>query len=75
MPWIGGVRANASTMSHAELDEAATLDAGDPAELAEQYRELRAVLPGLRVLGGCCGTNHHHIGAIAAACVTGVPSS
>jgi S-methylmethionine-dependent homocysteine/selenocysteine methylase len=72
---IGGVRANASTMSHAELDEAETLDPGDPAELAERYRELRALLPDLRVLGGCCGTNHHHIDAIAAACATGVPSS
>ena len=33
-PWvnrIGGLRANASTKSHAELDEATTLDAGDPA--------------------------------------------
>ena len=32
-PWlerIRGVRANASRLSHAELDEAAELDAGDP---------------------------------------------
>ena len=39
---IGGIRANASTMSHAELDDATELDAGDPAELAERYRELRS---------------------------------
>lgn len=62
---IGGVRANASTMSRAELDEAETLDPGDPSGLAERYRELRALLPSLRVLGGCCGTNHRHIDAIA----------
>ena len=31
---IGGMRANASKMSHAELDEAPELDAGDPEELA-----------------------------------------
>jgi S-methylmethionine-dependent homocysteine/selenocysteine methylase len=76
-PWtarIGGIRANASTMSHAELDAATELDGGDPADLAERYRELRNRHPHLRVLGGCCGTNHHHIDAIAAACVTGVRS-
>jgi homocysteine S-methyltransferase len=67
---IGGVRANASTMSHAELDEAETLDTGDSAELAERYLELRALLPDVRVLGGCCGTNHRHIDAIATACAT-----
>lgn len=36
-PWlerIRGVRANASRLSHAELNEAATLDEGDPAALA-----------------------------------------
>ena len=65
---LGGVRANASTLSHAELDEAETLDTGDPVELAERYRELRTLLPHLRVLGGCCGTNHQHIDAISASC-------
>lgn len=70
-PWLSrirGVRANASALSHAELDEAVELDRGDPAELAASYRELRALLPALSVLGGCCGTDHHHIGAISAAC-------
>ncbi len=70
-PWrrrIRGVRANASTLSHAELDEAEELDRGDPADLAERYRELRNLLPALTVLGGCCGTDHHHVGAISAAC-------
>jgi S-methylmethionine-dependent homocysteine/selenocysteine methylase len=65
---IGGVRANASKLSHAELDEAEELDTGDPQELAERYVELRSLLPALRVLGGCCGTDHRHIGAISAAC-------
>ncbi|HEX4982385.1 MAG TPA: homocysteine S-methyltransferase family protein, partial [Ilumatobacteraceae bacterium] len=68
-PWvtrIRGIRANASKMSHAELDEAETLDGGDPDELAKDYRSLRAALPQLTVLGGCCGTNHHHISAISA---------
>jgi homocysteine S-methyltransferase len=66
---LGGLRANASKLSHAELDSASELDAGDPDELAAEYRELRRLHPNLRVLGGCCGTNHQHIGAIAAACI------
>jgi S-methylmethionine-dependent homocysteine/selenocysteine methylase len=63
-PWrdrIRGLRANASTKSHAELDEATELDAGDPADLAARYAALRAKLPRLNVLGGCCGTDHTHI--------------
>ena len=65
---IGGIRANASKMSHAELDAAPELDAGDPAELGRDYRALVAMLPGLRVVGGCCGTDHRHIGEISDAC-------
>ena len=65
---IGGVRANSSCKSHAELDEATELDRGDKVDLAERYRELCEAFPGLRVLGGCCGTDHHHIGDIATAC-------
>jgi S-methylmethionine-dependent homocysteine/selenocysteine methylase len=63
---IRGLRANASRMSHAELDEADELDAGDPDELAADYVALRAGLPELCVLGGCCGTDHRHIFALRA---------
>ena len=72
-PWaarLRGVRANASKLSHAELDEAEELDAGDADELAADYRALRRRLPRLTVLGGCCGTNHEHVRAISAACRT-----
>ena len=62
-------RANASTKSHAELDEAADLDIGDPADLGRRYADLRARLPGLCVLGGCCGTDHRHVAAICEACL------
>ena len=62
------LRANASRMSHAQLDEADDLDDGDPDELAGQYAALVARHPHLRVLGGCCGTDVRHVRAIAAAC-------
>ncbi len=64
---IGGVRANASRMSHAELDCCETLDDGDPVELAAQYAQLRQMLPSMRVFGGCCGTDHRHLEQICAA--------
>lgn len=67
-PWVerlGGLRVNASKKSHAELDEAEELDEGDPAELADRHRELHARLPNVTVVGGCCGTDHRHIAAIA----------
>ena len=62
------IRANASRMTHAELDEAEELDAGDPDELAAEYAELRRSHPQLSVLGGCCGTSDRHIDAISTAC-------
>jgi S-methylmethionine-dependent homocysteine/selenocysteine methylase len=71
-PWrerIRGIRANASRMSHAELDEAEDLDDGDPHELGQQYEQLRASLPAISVLGGCCGTDLRHVEQIAVACV------
>lgn len=64
---LRGVRANASRLSHAELDEAEELDAGDPGELAADLLALREVLPHLDVLGGCCGTDARHIAALATA--------
>jgi len=64
---VRGLRANASAKSHAELDEAEELDQGDPYDLAVRYRELRPLLPGLNVVGGCCGTDERHIEKICAA--------
>jgi S-methylmethionine-dependent homocysteine/selenocysteine methylase len=64
---IRGLRANASRLSHAELDEAEELDMGDPEELAHEYIALRERLPRLTVLGGCCGTDHRHVEAMTEA--------
>ena len=69
-PWaarIGGLRANASQLSHAELDEMVELDEGDADDLAARYVGLRSALPGLQVIGGCCGTDHRHVAKIARA--------
>lgn len=71
--WCGrlrGLRCNASKRSHAELDSAPDLDAGDPVELGRQYRDLRQRLPQLTVLGGCCGTDYRHIEQISLACTS-----
>jgi homocysteine S-methyltransferase len=64
---IRGLRANASEKSHAELDEADELDAGDPVALAGHYRELQKRLPNLNVVGGCCGTSERHVEEICVA--------
>jgi len=65
---VRGIRANASARSHAELDAAPDLDAGDPVELGKQYRTLRRAFPQFAVLGGCCGTDHRHVEQICFAC-------
>jgi homocysteine S-methyltransferase len=64
---VRGLRANASRRSHAELDASPDLDAGDPLELGGDYRRLQCKLPALTVVGGCCGTDHRHVAAIAEA--------
>jgi S-methylmethionine-dependent homocysteine/selenocysteine methylase len=71
--WVGrirGVRANASTRSHAELNEAEELDDGDPQDLGARYRGLSDKLPSLNVVGGCCGTDQRHVGEICSALLT-----
>ena len=65
--WLGRivqVNPNASTLSHAELDAAEELDAGDLGLLTSSYDALRARLPGLAVVGGCCGTDARHVAAL-----------
>jgi S-methylmethionine-dependent homocysteine/selenocysteine methylase len=70
-PWVTrlrGIRANASKLSHAQLNEAPDLDDGSPHELGAQYADLLRRHPHFNVLGGCCGTDHRHIEEIARAC-------
>jgi homocysteine S-methyltransferase len=63
---FGGLRANSSRKSHAELDESTELDRGDPQELGREVAELQRDY-GLRVVGGCCGTDAEHVAEIARA--------
>ncbi|WP_392545177.1 homocysteine S-methyltransferase family protein [Oryzobacter telluris] len=65
-----GTRVNASARSHAELDAADDLDDGDPELLANDQGDLSLLLPRLRVVGGCCGTDVRHV-----ASMWGVPES
>jgi homocysteine S-methyltransferase len=64
---LRGLRANASRLSHAELDAATELDDGDPRQLGADYARLNSQWPTLGVVGGCCGTDHRHVAAISAA--------
>jgi homocysteine S-methyltransferase len=61
---IVGLRANASTRSHEELDAATEIDEGDPVELRAAQDALRAYLPNLALVGGCCGTDARHVAAM-----------
>jgi homocysteine S-methyltransferase len=69
-PWLArfvGMRANASAKTHAELDNSAALDRGDPAALGRGVADLRRDYD-LRIVGGCCGTDAEHLACIASAC-------
>ena len=65
--WFGrfkGIRANASCKSHEELDNSTQLDRGDVDDWAKRLKKMKESY-GLRVVGGCCGTDHEHIAALA----------
>ncbi len=65
---LGGVRANPSPKSHAELNESTTLEAGDPDELAALLAAMRGRHRHFHILGGCCGSDHRHAEKIGLAC-------
>ena len=49
------------------------MDTGDIEDLGARYAALRAQLPQLSVLGGCCGTDARHIDAIRRHCMVEGP--
>ena len=59
-----GIQANASPLSHAELDHAVELHQSPPEDLARDMAFLHKRF-GLRLFGGCCGTDDRHMEAIA----------
>jgi S-methylmethionine-dependent homocysteine/selenocysteine methylase len=68
MTRIGGIRGNASKLSHAELDECLELDEGNPSEFGKENLEILKILPQVNVIGGCCGTDINHVKSILANC-------
>jgi homocysteine S-methyltransferase len=58
-----GIQANTSRKSPEELDSSAQLDSEDPDEFARGMLSLRKTY-GVKILGGCCGTDQRHIRAI-----------
>lgn len=61
---IAGLRPNASTLTHEELNAMEVLDEGDLGLLTRSLDGLRAQLPNLAVVGGCCGTDARHVAAL-----------
>ncbi|WP_171131144.1 MULTISPECIES: homocysteine S-methyltransferase family protein [unclassified Ruegeria] len=64
-PRLRGLVANASSCSHAELDEADELDEGDPIELGKQIAAIAQQNPSIHIFGGCCGTDMRHLKSMA----------
>jgi homocysteine S-methyltransferase len=61
---VVGLQANSSTMSPEELDNLDHLEGDDPATFAAEMIKVHREF-GIKILGGCCGTDHRHIGCIA----------
>lgn len=59
-----GIQANTSPLPYAELDGAADLKCSPPETFAEEMLRLRA-MSGIKVFGGCCGTDGRHMEQVA----------
>ena len=60
-----GIQCNTSPLSYEELDGAADLHTSSPEALADAVYALRQK-HGLKLFGGCCGTDASHLRAMAA---------
>ena len=65
---IGGLKVNASSKSHEELDSSAELDIGDIDALASELKNIKEQNKFINIIGGCCGTDTRHIAAIIREC-------
>ncbi len=61
---IRGIKANTSSRTPEELTSFHKLDAADPETFANELVRLQRQF-GFRILGGCCGTDDHHINSLA----------
>ncbi len=59
-----GYQANASSLDHSQLDGSDTLQADDLSDWGELMIELNRTY-GIKILGGCCGTNVDHLKYVA----------
>ena len=59
-----GIQANTSSLSYAELDGAEDLKSSDPEDFSAAMMRLKTD-KGLVIMGGCCGTDHRHMEAVA----------
>lgn len=59
-----GIQANTSPLSPEELDHCHDLQTSEPDSLAEEMVKLRKEF-GLKIFGGCCGTDQTHIEEMA----------
>ena len=65
-----GLLANTAPFSPEELDDSSSLVEEDPERFARALAELHREL-GLKLLGGCCGTDDRHIRALAGQLASG----
>lgn len=59
-----GIQANTSPLDYSELDGAEELFCSEPGGLARGMQRLRRDM-GLKIMGGCCGTDARHMEAVA----------
>ncbi len=66
MPRLAGLQANASELTPEELERLGHTDQGDPDDFAARLAGLH-LDHGMKVLGGCCGTDSRHMRAFVRA--------
>lgn len=67
---IIGLFANTAALSPEDLNNSTDLVEEDPGTFGQSVAELNRT-PGLKILGGCCGTDNRHIRALASELVKG----
>jgi len=61
---VAGLLANTAALTPEELDDSEQLVEEDPQNFGKSVARLHGEL-GLKILGGCCGTDHRHIDNLA----------